>query len=130
MGAHDPAAWGEFGLALVGAAAALAGLLFVAISINLHEILSGPGLTGRAGEAVLVLIFVLVTTALLLVPGQGPRALGIEWLTATAILFCVLVAIHRRPMRPMGHSGVSSPSRGWSAISSWCCSSQSLGWRR
>src|ERR1700684_3719286 len=36
--AYDPAAWGSFFTALVTAAAALTGLLFVAVSINLSKI--------------------------------------------------------------------------------------------
>lgn len=39
--------WTGLFFAEVGASAALAGLLFVAISINLDRILTGPGLPGR-----------------------------------------------------------------------------------
>lgn len=76
MASGDPSAWGEYGVALVGASAALAGLIFVAISINLREILTQPGLPGRAGEGVMTLIVVLLASALLLVPEQGTTALG------------------------------------------------------
>jgi hypothetical protein len=41
-----------------GASAALAGLLFVALSINLERILKGTGLPGRAGEAIVLLLTV------------------------------------------------------------------------
>ena len=40
--------WTDFFVAEVGAAAALAGLLVVAISINLKQIMSFPLLPGRA----------------------------------------------------------------------------------
>jgi hypothetical protein len=96
VAAEDPAAWSDFGLGLVGAAAALAGLIFVAISINLRQILSVPGLTGRAGEAILTLAFALVTCSLLLVPSQGRTALGVEWLLLTVGLFLVLLRLHVR----------------------------------
>ena len=48
MSAFDPVAWRDFFVGSMGASAALTGLLFVAISINLEQILeisqpSGPG---------------------------------------------------------------------------------------
>jgi hypothetical protein len=39
----DVAAWDGFAAALAGASAALAGLVFVAVSINIRRILSVPG---------------------------------------------------------------------------------------
>jgi hypothetical protein len=56
--------WGELFLAGAGASAALAGLLFVAMSINLERILQGAGLPGRAGEAIVLLVAVLVFSML------------------------------------------------------------------
>ena len=53
-GAYDPEMWHEFFVAAAGAAAALSGLIFVAVSINLGEILAqekkigSSYLTGRA----------------------------------------------------------------------------------
>lgn len=75
--AYTPEGWHDFFLAIVGAAAALAGLVFVALSINLTRILSFPWLPGRAAETVGVLFEALVVSALCLVP--EPRlALGLE----------------------------------------------------
>ncbi|HEY6570677.1 MAG TPA: hypothetical protein VIZ22_10320 [Candidatus Limnocylindrales bacterium] len=101
MGIDNPAAWGEFGVALVGASAALAGLTFVAISINLREILAGPGLTGRAGEAVTTLLLALVTCALLLVPDQGTVALGLEWVVLGIGFGTILLRTHIRAARTL-----------------------------
>jgi hypothetical protein len=42
--------WSDFGVGVTGAAAALAGLVFVAVSINLSEILKYRNLPGRAGS--------------------------------------------------------------------------------
>jgi hypothetical protein len=39
--AYTPADWTDFGTAVATAAAALAGLLFIAISINIRQILAG-----------------------------------------------------------------------------------------
>jgi hypothetical protein len=63
-------------VAEAGASAALAGLLFVALSINLERILKGAGLPGRAGKAIVLLLTVLVVSTFGLVPGQSPRVLG------------------------------------------------------
>jgi modulator of FtsH protease len=64
----------------VAAAAALAGLLFVAISINLTRIVAISGLPERAGMTLLLLIGIVVVSTLGLVPGQTPMIFGIELL--------------------------------------------------
>jgi hypothetical protein len=50
------AAWASFFVAEVGAAAALNGLVIVAISINIQRILSFPQLPGRAAEMLIMLV--------------------------------------------------------------------------
>ena len=66
--------WDNFFIAQVGASAALAGLVFVGVSINLTKIVAAPRLVDYALEALVVLLDVLVVSSLLLVPGQ-PAAL-------------------------------------------------------
>jgi hypothetical protein len=73
---YDVAAWHGLFAAEVGAAATLAGLLFVAISINLARILEAEHLPARAAIGLAILILVLVVSTLGLVPGIGDRALG------------------------------------------------------
>jgi modulator of FtsH protease len=72
--------WHDFFLAVAGAAAVLAGLVFVGVSINLDTIMSDPGygLPGRALEALVLLVAVLIVTILLLVPAQGTVLAGAE----------------------------------------------------
>ena len=76
---QSPAAeWANFFVAEVGAAAALSGLLFVAVSINLSRILEFPGLPARAGQTLILFSTPLVTALLLIVPGQPRAALSAE----------------------------------------------------
>ena len=78
-------AWHDFWIAQVGGSAALAGLLFVSVSINLSKILSTPGLPDRAAVPFILLLGILLQScSLLLVPDQSLLAIGIE------ILLCGL----------------------------------------
>lgn len=72
--------WTDFGVATAGAAAALAGLLFVAISINLERILEFSNLPHRAAQTVILFALPLLISLLLIVPGQPRAALGSELL--------------------------------------------------
>jgi hypothetical protein len=107
--AYSTTEWEGLFLAEAGASAALAGLLFVAISINLARILQGAGLPGRAGEAIVLLVAVLVTSSLGLVPGQSPGVLGVELLAAGLLAWTVLSAVHVRAVR--GGAGPSPGAR-------------------
>jgi modulator of FtsH protease len=71
--------WTDFLVASSGASAALLGLLFVALSINLKKIISIPHLPSRAFAAMLLLATILVVSLCGLVPGLNPSALG--WVT-------------------------------------------------
>ena len=82
--------WQSFFVAEVGASAALLGLLFVSLSINLTKILSFRPLPNRAFGALLALLAVLVVSSLLLTPGQPTPIVGGEVLV---IGLCVWVAI-------------------------------------
>jgi hypothetical protein len=79
------AGWENFFVAAAGASAAMTGLLFVAVSINLQRILSFPQLPGRAAETLIGLASVLVISLFGLTPGQSTAAFGAE-LTGTALL--------------------------------------------
>jgi hypothetical protein len=78
VSAYEAQDWSDFGVAVAGAGAALAGLLFVALSINLDRILAGYRLTARAGSTLIMLSAPLVIALLLLIPGQSEVALGWE----------------------------------------------------
>jgi hypothetical protein len=85
MSAYDTEPWHDFFVAEAGAAAALAGLLFVAISINIERILAIPVLTTRAGGVLGLLANVLLIATVGLVPDQSQEALGVEVLVISGI---------------------------------------------
>jgi hypothetical protein len=62
----------------VSAAAALIGLLFVAISINHHQIVGERRLTARAAKALFTLTGVLLVSICCLAPNQPEKVLGWE----------------------------------------------------
>lgn len=86
MTAYDPSAWTDLFVATAGASAALVGLVFVAVSINIERILSYPGLTERALETVLLLMGIVVASIAGLIPGQSSLALGLELLVVGALV--------------------------------------------
>jgi hypothetical protein len=93
--------WENFFFAEVGAAAALIGLLFIAVSINLAKIIELPTLPGRAFEALLVLGMVLFVATFALVPGQSTATFGAETLaTATACWVTTMFIQWRSPRDP------------------------------
>jgi hypothetical protein len=93
VSAYDIHAWVEFGVAVAGAAAVLAGLVFVAVSINLEKVLEVHGLPGRAGESIIMFLGVLITSVFLLAPGQSRQALGVELVVTGVMLAVVLLLI-------------------------------------
>ena len=91
--------WENFFIAEVGASAALLGLIFVGVSINLTRIISLPGLPNRAFLALIILLTILIMCSLLLIPGQSQTLVGIEllvvgllvWITATRLDVIILL---------------------------------------
>jgi modulator of FtsH protease len=85
MTAYDAAEWSDLFVASAGASAALAGLVFVAVSINVERILEFKGLPERALETLMLLVGVLLISLIGLVPGLSDEALG-AMLLAEAVL--------------------------------------------
>jgi hypothetical protein len=90
--------WSDFFVAEVGASAALAGLVIVAISINLSRIVSFPWLPGRAAETLVAPTGVLVVSSTMLVPGQSPGQRAIELIATGAAMWLMPVIIQFRTL--------------------------------
>ena len=103
MSSYSALAWHDFFVAAVGASAALLGLLFVTVSINLEHILKYPHLPGRAAATLGILLTVLVVCCFGLAPSQTSQAFGWEIvvvaLSATTQIVWVS-ARHRQPGTP------------------------------
>lgn len=104
--AYAPGEWTDLFVAVAGASAALAGLLFVAVSINVERIINYKGLPERALEALTMLLVPLVVSIAGLMPGQSHVALGIELLAITAALVLMLV---RLPVARSLPEGIETP---------------------
>ena len=87
--------WGNFLLGELGAAAALAGLLFVSVSVNQARILALGRMADRGIESLAMLFLVLATSSLGLMPMQPPRWFGLEVFALSVLLFSRLVPLQR-----------------------------------
>jgi len=106
--------WTDFFVAEVGAAAALAGLLVVAISINITRILAYPTLPGRAYNTLVIIAGTLVIASLALLPAQPLLYFALEVLAIDLLLAASGIAALRAVIR---HRKSDDP-RSWIAVAS------------
>ena len=104
--------WESFALAHVGASAALLGLVFVVISINLRDIVGSGSLVHRAGEAVVLLGGVLAVATVVLIPGQRKDVLSAELILLAGALFAVILFMQRDAVTQPTDPGRPGPPRG------------------
>jgi modulator of FtsH protease len=103
--AYSASEWSDLFVACAGASAALAGLVFVAVSINIDRILALEGLPERALATLLLLLGVVVASTLGLVPGLGSAVLGVLLLVDSLGFLAVIATLSVRGLptgRPMG----------------------------
>jgi hypothetical protein len=111
VGGYLTGPWTDFSVAVVGASAALTGLLFVAVSINIDQILAIEALAGRALSTMILFVVPLVVGVLVLVPGQSATALGLELIATGAVAGGGLLRINRPANR-----GELEPRSSWVLI--------------
>lgn len=95
--------WENFFVAQVRASAALAGLLFVSVPVNLTRILALPGLPARSGMTLIVLCQLLLASTCMLVSGQPVVLVGAETLIIGMVTWlgvCVLESRTPRAQEP------------------------------
>jgi hypothetical protein len=84
--------WTDLFVAAAGASAALTGLVFVAVSINIQEILRLPGVPDRALATLMLLLAAVVISLLPLIPDQSDTALGLE-LVLVGLAFIAVIGV-------------------------------------
>jgi hypothetical protein len=77
--------WSDFNVAMVGATAALAGLVIVAASVNIGEIIKARSLTARLAAGIAALVLAIIASGLGLIPTITPLWHGIVLLLATVV---------------------------------------------
>jgi Na+/H+ antiporter NhaD/arsenite permease-like protein len=93
------AGWSDFTVITGGAAAALVGLLFVAVTLRIDELSRAPDLRSRAAQTLTLFAVALVVAIVLAVPDQPEWVLGAE-LTAIAVLGgAILLALNSRAQK-------------------------------
>lgn len=87
--------WQVWYATVAGASAALTGLLFVGLSVNLRRIAGHPAHRAQAREAFGAMLALLVLSLLVLIPGQPRQLLGTEllaWGLGVAAISATLVS--------------------------------------
>jgi hypothetical protein len=104
--AFDAETWHDFYVMTGGAAAALTGLLFVAMSLHAREIMANPFFNNRAIGTLMSLASQLLISGAVLVPGQPLNLLGAE--IEVAALFFLGFIIRQMMTRGAGAPAVAS----------------------
>src|SRR5436309_2531217 len=102
-------AWHDFFLMVGGGAAALAGLVFVAMSINLKTIVQDGTHKNRAIATLVGYTAVFMVCAFALIAEQPYRWFGVEWLIISAVAVYIYVRGLVR-VQERGGSGFGSSS--------------------
>jgi hypothetical protein len=111
----DINSWHDYFVMVGGGAAALTGLIFVAMTLHLDEITTNPVHRHRARTILMGLTAVFIRCGLVLMGGQSFRAVALEIVIVLSVVEFLLYSSIRQAMR--------SADRGvlWRTIGSFAC---------
>jgi hypothetical protein len=89
------AGWSDFNVAMIGATAALAGLVIVASSVNIEVIVKAGHLTARLASGIVGLTLAIAASAIGLIPHVAPVVYGAVVIVAALIAGAVAVIATR-----------------------------------
>jgi hypothetical protein len=108
---YQPDQWRDFFIMVGGGAAAITGLVFVAMTLNPGAILRDATHRSRAVGTLVGLVAVFVICGFGLMGSQNHISLGLEWLAATLVTAYVYYRGIFVTRRGAGHPVRSSPAR-------------------
>jgi hypothetical protein len=115
---YEPTLWRDYFVMVGGGAAALTGLVFVAMSLHLDDIASDPAHRHRARTILAGLTAVFIRCGLVLMGGQGVRAVGVE---IVAVLVGVEIVLFRSFADAVRNSPTTRPGVRFRALGSFAC---------
>ena len=107
----DPKQWHDFFIMVGGSAAALTGLVFVAMTLNLAAITRDATHLHRAIGTMTGFVAIFMVCALALMGDQTDVAIGIEWLVVMSAATAVYVYGYVRAIRSHGSATGLTPLR-------------------
>jgi|SRR3954447_1976209 len=88
--------WHDMGVVTGGAAAALTGLLFVAVTLRIDTIAAARDLRSRAAQTLTLFVTSLVVAIVLVIPDQAERLAGIELVVVAIASGAVLLILNHQ----------------------------------
>ncbi|TMC47172.1 MAG: hypothetical protein E6J20_20095 [Chloroflexi bacterium] len=96
---YQPTVWHDYFLMVGGGAAALTGLVFVAMTLHLEEITGDPVHRHRARTILTGLTAVFIRCALVLMGGQNGQAVAVELIAVLVVVEAILYSSFRMAER-------------------------------
>ena len=118
MAVYGGAGWHDFFLMVGGGAAALTGLVFVAMSLHLDQIALNAAHRHRARTVLTGLTAVFIRCGLILMAGQSAQMVAAD---VILVLLVVEFVLYRSIRQATAASNVPDPALVWRTIGSFAC---------